>query len=330
MTRAAHPDEALFRGEKPFPVLPVCEHFAGSRRTIARALELQAELGPVFDITCDCEDGAPVGQEAAHARMIVELLRSPANRFGMAGVRIHDFDHPAWRQDLEIVLRDAGDRLAYVSLPKPRSVAAVREMIEEIQGAARRYGIARELPVHVLIETHGALREVWDIAALPWLRTLDFGLLDFISAHHGAIASQAMRSPGQFEHRLLVRAKTEVVAAALANGLVPSHNISLEMRNPHNTYQDAWRARNEFGFLRMYSIHPDQIKPIVDAMKPGAAEVQRACEILLLAQREDWGPVQLQGDMYDRASYRYYWDLLRKAKACAVAIPAAAEAAFFQ
>jgi hypothetical protein len=34
--------------------------------------------------------------------------------------------------------------------------------------------------------------------------------------------------------------------------------------------------------------------------------------------------------MYDRASYRYYWDLLRKAKACAVAIPAAAEAAFFQ
>jgi citrate lyase subunit beta/citryl-CoA lyase len=329
MTRAAHPDEALFRGEKPFPALPVCEHYAGSRKTIARALELQAELGPVFDLTCDCEDGAPLGQEAAHAQMIVELLRSPANRFGMAGVRIHDFDHPAWREDLEILLGGAGDRLAYLTLPKPRSASDVRQMIEAAQATARRHGIARELPVHVLIETHGALHEVWEIAALPWLRTLDFGLLDFISAHHGAIPSQAMRSPGQFDHRLLVRAKTEVVAAALANGLVPSHNISLEMRNPHNTYQDAWRARNEFGFLRMYSIHPDQIKPIVDAMKPSAAEVQRACEILLLAQREDWGPVQLQGDMYDRASYRYYWDLLRKAKACAVPIPAGAEAAFF-
>jgi citrate lyase subunit beta/citryl-CoA lyase len=329
MTRAAHPDDALFKGEKPFAVLPVCEHYAGSQKTIARALELQAKLGPVFDITCDCEDGAPVGEEPAHAQMVVEMLRSTANRFGMVGVRVHDFDHPVWREDLEIILGGARDRVAYVTLPKPRSAAAVREMIECVQDSARRHGIARELPIHVLIETHGALREVWEIARLPWLRALDFGLLDFISAHHGAIPSQAMRSPGQFEHHLLVRAKTEVVAAALANGLVPSHNISLEMRNPHNTYQDAWRARNEFGFLRMYSIHPDQIKPIVDAMKPSSAEVQRACEILLLAQREAWGPIQLQGDMYDRASYRYYWDLLRKAKACAVAIPAAAEAAFF-
>ena len=28
-----------------------------------------------------------------------------------------------------------------------------------------------------------------------------------------------MRSPGQFEHHLLIRAKTEIVAAALANGV---------------------------------------------------------------------------------------------------------------
>jgi citrate lyase subunit beta/citryl-CoA lyase len=248
----------------------------------------------------------------------------------MAGVRIHGVDHPAWRQDLDILLAGAGDKLAYITVPKSRSVADARQTIDEIQAVARRHEVARELPVHILIETQGALRDAWQIAALPWLRTLDFGLLDFISAHHGAIPSQAMRSPGQFEHRLLVRAKTEMVAAALANGLVPAHNVSVEMRNPHNTYQDAWRARNEFGFLRMYSIHPEQIKPIVDAMKPSAAEVQRACEILLLAQQSDWGPVQLQGDMYDRASYRYFWDLLRKAKACAVAIPAAAEAAFFQ
>jgi citrate lyase subunit beta/citryl-CoA lyase len=330
MSRSAHPDEALFKGEKPFPVLPVCEHYAGSQKTIERAFELQRELGAVFDVTCDCEDGAPVGEERAHAEMIAQMLRSPANRFGMAGVRVHDRDHPAWRQDVEIVLRGAGERVAYLTLPKARSAADARDMIESIQGAAQQAGIGRELPIHVLIETHGALRDAWEIAALPWVQTLDFGLLDFISAHHGAIPSQAMRSPGQFEHRLLVRAKTEVVAAALANGIVPSHNISLEMRNPHNTYQDAWRARNEFGFMRMYSIHPDQIKPIVDAMKPSSAEVHRACEILLQAQRESWGPIQLQGDMYDRASYRYYWDVLRKAKACAVAIPAAAEAAFFQ
>ena len=33
-----HPRDALFAGEKPFPVIPACEHFAGSEKLIAKAL----------------------------------------------------------------------------------------------------------------------------------------------------------------------------------------------------------------------------------------------------------------------------------------------------
>ena len=58
-----HPNEALFEGEKPFPVISACEHFAGSEKLILKAMDLQKEYGPVFDITCDCEDGAQAGQE---------------------------------------------------------------------------------------------------------------------------------------------------------------------------------------------------------------------------------------------------------------------------
>ena len=36
------------------------------------------------------------------------------------------------------------------------------------------------------------------IAATPWVQVLDFGLMDFVSGHHGAIPASAMRSPGQF------------------------------------------------------------------------------------------------------------------------------------
>ena len=61
MSQPVHPSKALFVGEKPFPVIPSCEHFAGSEKLIGKALELQEKLGPVFDITCDCEDGAPAG-----------------------------------------------------------------------------------------------------------------------------------------------------------------------------------------------------------------------------------------------------------------------------
>jgi citrate lyase subunit beta/citryl-CoA lyase len=324
-----HPREALFAGEKPFPVIPACEHFAGSERLIGKALELQSKLGRVFDITCDCEDGAEAGKEKQHAEMIVEVLTSPKNAFAMAGVRIHDYTHPHWKKDIEILVGGAGKALAYITLPKSTAAAQVAEMIACIREVAAKKKLKREIPVHVLVETHGALHDAWQIAQLETVQVLDFGLMDFVSGHHGAVNSSNMRSPGQFEHPLIVRAKTEIVAAALAHGVVPAHNVSLDLRNAYNVFRDAWRARNEFGFLRMWSIHPSQIQPIVDAMKPDLGEVADASQILLAAQRANWGPIQYQGELHDRATYRYFWELLQKANVTGVALPADAAAAFF-
>jgi citrate lyase subunit beta/citryl-CoA lyase len=324
-----HPDSALFSGEKPFPVIPGCEHFAGSEKLILKALQLQDSLGPIFDITCDCEDGAAAGQEREHAEMIVRMLNSEANRYHMAGARIHDFTHPAWRQDADILVGGAGKVLAYITLPKTTRTSQAAEMIAYIQKVVLRHNIQRELPIHVLIETHGALHDVYEIAALPWIQVLDFGLMDFVSGHHGAIPASAMRSPGQFEHRLLARAKAEVVAAALAHGVVPAHNVTLDLKNAETTFADASRARNEFGFMRMWSIYPTQIQAIVDAMKPDYSEVTDAAHILLAAQAAEWGPIQYAGELHDRATYRYFWEVLQKARLTGVEIPAEAAAAFF-
>ena len=329
MTQPVHPSAALFKGEKPFPVIPSCEHFAGSEKLILKALELQATLGPIFDITCDCEDGAQAGKEREHAEMVVRVLNSPANRLRMAGVRIHDPAHPAWKQDVDILVPGAGNVLAYITIPKATSAAQVAEVILYIEQSGARHGIRRQIPVHALVETHGALREADEIARLPGMQVLDFGLMDFVSGHHGAIPAAAMRSPGQFEHRLLARAKTEVVAAALANGIVPAHNVTLDLKNTDQTYQDARRARHEFGFLRMWSIYPAQIQPIVDAMKPDYSEVRDGAAILLAAAAADWGPIQHAGELHDRATYRYYWDILQKARVTGVQIPEDAAKAFF-
>jgi citrate lyase subunit beta/citryl-CoA lyase len=324
-----HPQEALFGGEKPFPVIASCEHFAGSEKLIGKAFELQAKLGPIFDITMDCEDGAPAGREKEHAEMIVRLQKSEANKFKQAGVRIHDYTHAHWKQDLDIVVAGAGNEIAYITIPKPTAARQVADMIEYLMAAAKNAGVKREIPVHVLIETHGALREVEQIAALPWIQVLDFGLMDFVSGHHGAIPSSAMRSPGQFEHALVARGKANLVAAALARGVVPAHNVTLDLKNTYATYADARRARMEFGFLRMWSIYPAQIQPIVDAMAPDYAEVQTAADILLAAQAASWGPIQHAGDLHDRATYRYFWELLQRARASGMKLPAAAETAFF-
>ncbi len=324
-----HPKEALFEGEKPFPIIPSCEHFAGSEKLITKALELQNKLGGLFDITMDCEDGAQKGKEKEHAEMIVRIQNSELNKHNMSGVRIHDYTDSHWKLDVDVVVPGAGEKIAYITIPKPTKASQVEEMISYIQSVAKKSGIKREIPIHVLIETHGALYEVDKIAALPWMQVLDFGLMDFISGHHGAIPASCMKSPGQFEHELLRSAKAKVVAVALHNGVVPAHNVTLDLKNQYQTYKDASRARNDFGFLRMWSIYPTQIQAILDAMTPDFSEIQVASDILVKAQDADWGPIQHAGELHDRATYRYYWEIIQKAKISGIQLPEESTKRFF-
>lgn len=330
MTAGFHPNQVLYQGAtRPFPALAACEHYAGAEKLLRKALQLQAELGPIFDITGDCEDGAPAGREREHAEMIAALVMSADNGHGRLGARIHDVSHPCWREEMEILVARAGARLAYLVLPKPESADDALTQITALDELRACYGVTRVIPVHVLIETPGALRQVWEIARLPHVESLDFGLMDFVSAHHGAIPASAMRSPDQFTHPLVARAKTEIAAAALGNGVVPSHNVTTEIQDTGVVREDARRARREFGFLRMWSIHPNQIRPIVEAMRPDFAEVDDAAHILAAAQDAGWGPIQAAGRLHDRASYRYYWELLQRARSTGMELPADARHRFF-
>ncbi|OAI40967.1 aldolase [bacterium SCGC AG-212-C10] len=324
-----HPNQALFEGENPFPVIPTCEHFAGTEERITKAFQLQEKMGGGFDITMDCEDGAPTGAEKDHAEMVVRMQNSPLNKFNMAGVRIHDYTNENWRQDVDIIVPGAGERVAYITIPKTTRVAQFRDMVDYINDVARRSGITRKIPIHALIETQAAIHQVWEIAAVPGVQVLDFGLMDFVSDHHGAVPSTAMRSPLQFDHALLRRAKSEMVAAALANGVVPAHNVTLELKDQDVIYSDASRARNEFGFLRQWSIYPAQIEPINRAMAPSAPEVEKAEAILLKAFAADWGPVQHDGELHDRATYRFFWEQLQRAHLAGIQLPPDITKAFF-
>ena len=85
-----HPRDVLFPGEKHFPIMPAVDHYAGSEKLMRKAVGLQAELGPIFDITCDCEDGAHAGAEREHAEMAAGIVMSNDNRFGRVAARIDD------------------------------------------------------------------------------------------------------------------------------------------------------------------------------------------------------------------------------------------------
>ena len=117
-----HPSEVLFQGQRQPLLLPACDHYAGSEKLMRKSMALQQELGPVFDITFDCEDGASAGSERAHAELVATLVAGADNRFKRIGARLHDAASPHFEQDVEIIVGGAAQQLAYVVLPKPNGL----------------------------------------------------------------------------------------------------------------------------------------------------------------------------------------------------------------
>ena len=311
MTRT-HPREILLGAQAAAGLLPVCDHYSGAPVRMRKSLQLQAEMmeefgACVFDVTLDCEDGAPVGGEAEHAALVAALARDAAPGARVA-VRVHPVDHPAFANDMATIAAEAGHRLCHIMLPKVESVDDVLKAEKALQGTP-----AGHLPLHVLIESPAAVHRAFDIAAHPRVQSLSFGLMDFVSAHGGAIPAAGMTSAGQFTHPLVVRAKLEISAACHANGKVPSHCVVTEFNDGAALQASASRAARDFGYTRMWSIHPAQIRPLLAAFAPAQDDIDSAAKIIANAAIADWAPISFDGVLHDRASYRYFWQLLERA-----------------
>ncbi len=287
------------------------------RKSLQLQAEMAAEFGAcVFDVTLDCEDGAPVGGEAEHAALVTDLALASAPGARVA-VRVHPVDHPAFEADIATIAGRAGSRLCHVMIPKVESVADVDRAARSLDAVG-----ATQLPLQALIESPAAVHRAFDIAAHPRMQSLSFGLMDFVSAHGGAIPADAMGVQGQFTHPLVVRAKLEIASACHAHGKVPSHCVVTEFRDGAAFQAAARRAAREFGYTRMWSIHPDQIRGVLAAFAPEERDIHLASDILLAAARAQWAPISHGGKLEDRASYRFHWQVLERAHQTGRPLPA--------
>ena len=321
----AEPGSFLFDVGDAVEPLPVCDHYAGIEARMTKSLALQAELGPIFDVTLDCEDGAPVGGEVEHAHLVAEMAMSARNVHGRCGVRVHPPGDASFESDVAIVVGTAASRLAYLMLPKVEGVADVARAAAAIDALPG----GRAVPLHALIETHGGLREVAAIAAHPRIESLSFGLMDFVSAHRGAIPASAMTAEGQFTHPLVLRAKLEIAAACHGFRKTPSHCVVTEFTDATVVAEAARRAAREFGYTRMWSIHPSQIRPIVAAFAPAPGELDEAVTVIDAAGAAGWAPIRVGGVLHDRASYRYWWRIVVRGRRTGMQLPADFERRFF-
>lgn len=329
-----HPREVLLGAQAAAVSLPVCDHYCGVQARMIKSLALQAEMSEefgacVFDVTLDCEDGAPAGGEQDHANMVAALVKQGCHASknvasGIApriAVRVHPVGHPAFEQDVDIIVGGAAAALCHVMIPKVETVAEVDRAVRRVDEMAARSGRAHPLPLHVLIESPAAVHRAFEIAAHPRVQSLSFGLMDFVSSHRGAIpvgamalhAGQNTDELDQFSHPLVLRAKLEIASACHAHGKVPAHCVVTEFSDTAAVRAAARQASRAFGYTRMWSIHPAQIRPILEAFAPPAHEIELATNIMLAAGKADWAPISFGGKLHDRASYRYFWQMLERA-----------------
>ena len=334
-----HPRDILLGAQARTGVLPVCDHYSGAPARMQKSLILQAELlqefgACVLDVTLDCEDGAPAGGEVEQAHTVCALLTrfsAPSDAQSSLvrpriGARVHAVGHAYFESDVATIVGGAAAALSYLMVPKVESVDDVNQTVEAVDAAA---GGVR-VPLHVLIESPAAVQQVFAIAAHPRVQSLSFGLMDFVSAHGGAIPAAAMglRASGdvdtldQFHHPLVLRAKLEIASACHAYGKVPSHCVVTELRDAQALERAARYAATALGYTRMWSIHPDQIRPILRGFAPMASEVDLAARIVHSASQAEWAPIAIDGKLHDRASYRYFWQVLERAHQTGQAIPA--------
>ena len=102
-----HPRDILLGAQAATGMLPVCDHYSGVEVRMRKSLQLQAEMTEefgtcVFDVTLDCEDGAPVGGEGEHALLVSELVMSAPDG-ARVGARVHPVDHPSFDEDMAII-----------------------------------------------------------------------------------------------------------------------------------------------------------------------------------------------------------------------------------
>lgn len=329
-----HPRDILVGAQAATGFLPVCDHYSGVEARMRKSLALQAELTEefgacVFDVTLDCEDGAPVGGEVDHAEMVADLVKEAMGKTRSGGqpaariaVRVHPVDHPAFETDMQIVLPGAGSVLCHLMIPKVESAADLDRVVG-VMDQLSSDPAARALPLHALVESAGAVHRAFDIAAHPRVQSVSFGLLDFVSSHGGAIPLHGMSGKGQFTHPLVVRAKLEIASACHANAKVPSHCVVTEFRDLGALTAAAKIAAGDMGYTRMWSIHPGQIRPILEAFAPVQRDIETAAEIITRARQADWAPIDFGGQLHDRASYRYFWHILERAQRTGRVMPAA-------
>lgn len=217
-------------------------------------------------VIVDLEDAvADCDKEVARDKLC-EAAGYGANivRINARGTRWHDSDLSALADHPAIA----------VMLPKADEPKAVADLIGRLDGR----------PVIALIESAKGLQQAGAIAAVPGVRRLAFGSVDFCAdlgcAH---------------EREILLPVRSALVIASRIAGIEPPlDGVTLQWKDVGAVFDDALNAR-KLGMTGKLCVHPRQVSEVRRAFQPTETEFDWAQRVLAAGE----GAVAVDGEMVD-------------------------------
>lgn len=284
------------------PLIAVCDHYAGDEKKFINSLRIQQEYENLLDITFDLEDGAK-SKNAKEQRQLASYLLNEVPCSGRRGVRINAISTEHWKDDLKELLNSKCLWPDYITIPKISNYEELNSLYHYVNELCNKSN--RSMPkLQIMIEDANGLRNINGIIKSCNIECISLGLLDFVSSLYGSVPYSFLSTEKEKECEIINYIKTEISIASHANNIVPSYSVCTELVDEEIIFQHALRAKNNFGYLRAWSIHPNQIKPIISAFIPSDKEIIEAVNVIVEAKKHNYGPIAFDGKMYDMASFK--------------------------
>lgn len=230
---------------------------------------------PADAVIVDLEDAVAENRKA-RARDAVAALLTGHGSTKAVWVRVNSAATDHLGDDIDAIVHP---RLGGVVLPKVTSARDLHIADYLLSRQEQKSGLARgSVPVMATVETVGGLCALDDIvAAAPRLARLCFGAGDFSLD----IGLDWPAEPGCPEvSATLTRARTQVVLASRAGGLLPPHDgVYPRHEDLEGLRLEARRAR-AMGFAGKHAIHPMQVPVIAEVFRPSDAQLEHARRIV--------------------------------------------------
>ncbi len=277
------------------------------------------ELAKQVDVLCgNLEDAIPLEDKAAARAGFITVAKAAALGDTQLWVRVNCLNSPWILDDLEQIVKEAGNRVDVVMIPKVEGPWDIHFVDQYLALLEARYGVKRPILIHALLETAEGVKNVEAICgASPRMHGLSLGPADLAASRgmkttrvggghpfYGVLADptdgDTTRSFAQQDlwHYTVAR----MVDACVSHGMRAFYGPFGDIRDEAGCKA---QFRNAFimGCTGAWSLAPNQIAIARGVFSPDANEVRFAKRILE-AMPDGSGVAMIDGKMQDDATWK--------------------------